>query len=254
MLRVTDLFCVWHIVPCKQGCTTDQCLIDMLCINQFRVRTSPLGKALGIYFEVVKSPAPGKNFPAKARPPGQKTPSPGEYFRRSGQPFLLTGVEILGFCWNQTWKRIGSLSNYSLVIPSSFGLSTILKSFKVFSQLWNRFCNQRATIDGRLVCSRKVPSCGINWQLGTLIIGPTPGQPLGNSDSTNPRDSGWKYVQNPRGCPGECSRLELIDALAPNCFIKHELFNWFDTHMSSDSKVIKISNDLSTQRIVVKTT
>ena len=44
-------------------------------------------------FEVVKSPAPGQNFPAKARPPGQRS-----------------------------------------------------------------------------VCSWKVPSCGINWQLGTLMI------------------------------------------------------------------------------------
>ena len=48
-------------------------------------------------FEVVKSPAPGQNFPAKARPPEQKTPTPGEYFRRSSQPYLLTGVESLGF-------------------------------------------------------------------------------------------------------------------------------------------------------------
>ena len=79
-------------------------------------------------------PPPGKppgNFPAKARPPRQKTPTFGEYVRRASQPFLLTGVEILGFCRNQTLKRIGRLSNYSLVIPSSFSLSTILKSFKV---------------------------------------------------------------------------------------------------------------------------
>ena len=86
-----------------------------------------LGKPLGNFFEVVKSPAPGQNFPAKARPPGIKTPTPGEYFRRSSQTFLLTGVEILGFCRNQSLKRIGRLSNYSLVIPSSFSLSTILK-------------------------------------------------------------------------------------------------------------------------------
>ena len=37
-------------------------------------------------FEVVKSPAPGQNFPPKARPPGQKTPITGEHFRRSSQP------------------------------------------------------------------------------------------------------------------------------------------------------------------------
>ena len=90
----------------------------------------PPGKLPGNFFEVVKSPAPGKNFPAKAWPPGQKTPTPGEYFRRSGQPFLLTGVEILGFFRNQRLKRIERLSYYSLVIPSSFSLSTILKVLK----------------------------------------------------------------------------------------------------------------------------
>ena len=90
----------------------------------------PPGKPLGNFFEVVKSPAPGQNFPAKARPLGQKTPTPGEYFRKSSQPFLLIGVEILGFCRNQTLKRIERLSYYSLVIPSSFSLSTILKVLK----------------------------------------------------------------------------------------------------------------------------
>ena len=90
----------------------------------------PPGQTPGEFFEVVKSPAPGQNFPAKARPPGQKTPTPGEYFRRSSQPFLLTGVEILGFFRNQRLKRIERLSYYSLVIPSSFSLSTILKVLK----------------------------------------------------------------------------------------------------------------------------
>ena len=90
----------------------------------------PPGKPPGNFFEVVKSPAPGQNFPAKARPPGQKEPTPGEYFRRSSQPFLLTGVEILGFFRNQRLKRIERLSYYSLVIPSSFQLSTILKVLK----------------------------------------------------------------------------------------------------------------------------
>ena len=92
----------------------------------------PPGKPLGNFFEVVKSPAPGQNFPAKARPPGQKNtyPGPGEYFRKSSQPFLLIGVEILGFCRNQTLKRIERLSYYSLVIPFSFSLSTILKVLK----------------------------------------------------------------------------------------------------------------------------
>ena len=90
----------------------------------------PPGKPPGNFFEVVESPAPGQNFPAKARPPGQKTPTPGEYFRRSSQPFLLTGVEILEFFRNQRLKRIERLSYYSLVIPSSFSLSTILKVLK----------------------------------------------------------------------------------------------------------------------------
>ena len=73
----------------------------------------------GEFFEVVKSPAPGQNFSAKALPPRTKTPTPESTFRRSGQPFLLTGVKIFGFCRNQTLKRIGRLPNYSLVILSS---------------------------------------------------------------------------------------------------------------------------------------
>ena len=89
----------------------------------------------GEFFEVVKSPVPGQNFSAKTRPPLQKTPTPWEYFRRSSQPFLLTGVKILGFCRTQSLQRIRRLFNYSLVIPSRFSLSTILKSFKVFPQL-----------------------------------------------------------------------------------------------------------------------
>ena len=105
-------------------------LTPILSINQIQARTSPPGQTSGEFFEVVKSPAPGQNFPAKARPPGQKTPTPGEYFRRSSQPFLLTGIEILGFFRNQRLKRIERLSYYSLVIPSSFRLSTILKVLK----------------------------------------------------------------------------------------------------------------------------
>ena len=56
----------------------------------------------GEFFEVVKSPAPGQNFSGKAWPLGQKTPAPGEYFRRSSQPFLSIGVEILELYRNQT--------------------------------------------------------------------------------------------------------------------------------------------------------
>ena len=77
-----------------------------------------------------KALARGKNFPAKVGPQGQKTPTPSKYFRRSSQPFLLIGIEILGFCRNQTLKRIGRLSNHPLVIPSSFSLSTIVKVLK----------------------------------------------------------------------------------------------------------------------------
>ena len=73
----------------------------------------------GEFFEVVKSPAPGQNFVCKSTALGTKNTYPREYFRRSGQPFLLTGVKIFGFCKNQTLKRIGRLPNYSLVIPSS---------------------------------------------------------------------------------------------------------------------------------------
>ena len=103
-------------------------------------REHPPGQTPGGFFKVVKSPAPGQNFPAKARPLGQKkTPTPGEYFRKSSQPFLLMGVEILGFCRNQTLKRIERLSYYSLVIPSSFSLSTILKVLKFSSSFETDF-------------------------------------------------------------------------------------------------------------------
>ena len=86
----------------------------------------PPGHTLGDFSEVVKSPAPGQNFCAKARPPGEKS----AYVRRiSSQPFLLIGVEILELCRNQTLKRIERLS---LVIPSRFSLSIILYHSKVF--------------------------------------------------------------------------------------------------------------------------
>ena len=57
----------------------------------------PPGQTPGNFFKVGRNRAPGQNFSAKARPLGQKTPTPGEYFRRSSQPFLLIGVEILEF-------------------------------------------------------------------------------------------------------------------------------------------------------------
>ena len=95
------------------------------CKRPHTPRTNP-----GEFFEVVKSLAPGQTFSPKARPPGQETPTLGEYFERSSQLFLSISVEILEFCRNQTLKRTGRLSNYSLVIHSSFSLSTILKVLK----------------------------------------------------------------------------------------------------------------------------
>ena len=104
-------------------------------ISQFQAPT----KFPGTFFEVVKSPAPGQNFCAKARPRGKKS----TYARGiSSQPFLLIGVEILEFCRNQTLNRIEKLSNYSLLIPlhpdrCSFSLSTIFYHSKVSPQLYS---------------------------------------------------------------------------------------------------------------------
>ena len=108
------------------------CFPPHLCISQFQVPTFPPPSLLPEeLFEVIKSPAPGQNFSAKAQPPGdKKTPTPREYFERSSQLFLLICVEILEFCRNQTIKRTGRLSNYYLVIPSSLSLNTILKVLK----------------------------------------------------------------------------------------------------------------------------
>ena len=46
-------------------------------MNQFQARTPPPRANPREFFEVVKSPAPLQNFPAKARPTGQKIPTPG---------------------------------------------------------------------------------------------------------------------------------------------------------------------------------
>ena len=113
-------------------------------------RQHPHGKPPGNFFEVVKGPAPGQNFPQKHGPRDKKTPTPREYFERSGQLFVLIGVEFLEFCRNQTLKRTGRLSIYSLVIPSNFSLSTILKVLS-FPPALNRFGNKRAEIDGKSV-------------------------------------------------------------------------------------------------------
>ena len=128
--NVSSLLCHRHCWLSRTFYKIEISAIDLekqsiLCINQFQARTFP-GQAPGEFFEVVKSPCQGAKFSCKSTAPGAKTPAPCmEYFRRSYQPFLLTGVEILGFCRNQILKRTGRLSNYSLVIPSSFSLSTI---------------------------------------------------------------------------------------------------------------------------------
>ena len=94
-------------------------------------QTAPQGVVLrGKFLEVIKSPALGQNFLRKHSHQDKKTPTPGEYFERSSELFLLIGIEILKFCRNQTLKRTGRLSNYSFVIPSSFSLSAILTVLK----------------------------------------------------------------------------------------------------------------------------
>ena len=91
-------------------------VLRALRISQFQAPTSPPGRPPGKFFKVVKNPPPGQNFSAKARPPGQEIPTPGEYCERSSQLFLLVGVEILEFCRNQTLKRTGRLfKSYPLV-------------------------------------------------------------------------------------------------------------------------------------------
>ena len=66
----------------------------------------PPGKPPGNVFDVVKSPTQGQNFSAKARPPRQNTYT-GEYFRRSSQPLLLIGVEILQKSnLKKNWKAV----------------------------------------------------------------------------------------------------------------------------------------------------
>ena len=91
-------------------------ITERLCISQFQAPTSPPGRPPRKFFKVVKNPAPGQNFSAKARPPGQENTYPGEYCERSSQLFLLVGVEILEFCRFQTLKRTGRLfKSYPLV-------------------------------------------------------------------------------------------------------------------------------------------
>ena len=105
-------------------------LIEQQITNYASINSKREHPPRGNFLRWSKALPRGKIFLQKHGPRGKETPTLGEYFRRSGQLFLLIGVEILGFCRNQTWKRIGRLSKYSLVIPSSFSLSTILKILK----------------------------------------------------------------------------------------------------------------------------
>ena len=111
----------------------------------------------------MKSPALGQNFSAKARPPSQETPTPGEYFEGSSQLFLLIDVKILKFCRNQTSKRTGRLSNYSLAIPSSLSLSAILEvlKFSVGTLVIDNRSNPPGNSDGTNLGTRAKSSCKI---------------------------------------------------------------------------------------------
>ena len=60
----------------KIKCT--RCGFMYQSIPSANIPPSP-GTPPGNFFEVVKSPAPGQNFCAKAQPMGQKAPTPGEY-------------------------------------------------------------------------------------------------------------------------------------------------------------------------------
>ena len=62
----------------------------------------PRANPRGNFLRWSKALPRGKIFLQKHGPRGKETPTPGEYFRRSRQLFLLIGVEILGFCRNQT--------------------------------------------------------------------------------------------------------------------------------------------------------
>ena len=63
---------------------------------------TPRANPRGNFLRWSKALPRGKIFLQKHGPQGKETLTPGEYFRRSGQLFLLIGVEILGFCRNQT--------------------------------------------------------------------------------------------------------------------------------------------------------
>ena len=139
----------------------------------------------GNFFEIVKSPAPGANFYAKAWPLGQKSTYPRDYFRRSSTPFQLIGVEISEFCRNQIFKKIGSLSNYSFAMPYSFSLSTILDHFKVSPNSETDFVTRKMMTDQFQAENCFHAASTDNLRLMITDNSPDPGQPLGNSDGTN---------------------------------------------------------------------
>ena len=130
MPALYDLYNFQKVIR-MQTCTPTGwfCLFHYASIKSKREHP-PWANPRGIFLRWSKALPRGKIFLQKHGPRGKKTPTPGEYFRRSSQPFLLTGVEILGFFRNQRLKRIERLSYYSLVIPSSFSLSTILEVLK----------------------------------------------------------------------------------------------------------------------------
>ena len=72
----------------------------------------------GIFLRWSKALPRGKIFPQKHGPRGKKTPTPGEYFRRSSQPFLLTGVRNFGILQKSNlekkWKAVQLVFGHTL--------------------------------------------------------------------------------------------------------------------------------------------
>ena len=148
----------------------------------------PRADPRGNFLKWSKTLPRGKIFLQKHCPRDKKIPTPGEYCEKSSQLFLLVGVavEILEFCRNQTLKRTGRLFK-------SYPLVSVLKFSPSFQ---TDFVTREQQRDGTSVWSWKVPSCGINWQLGTLTLCNRfdPRGPPGNSDGTNPgtRAESWR--------------------------------------------------------------
>ena len=100
----------------------------------------------GNFLKWSKTLPQGKIFFAKAWPPGQKTPTPGEYCERSSQLFLSIGVKILEMLQNlkKNWKAVQ-------VISFSFSLSTILKVLKFSASFQTEFVTREQQRDGTSV-------------------------------------------------------------------------------------------------------